>query len=480
MVTLEDGAYLWDIAPEDFAEIADYFGVTEDMVASLVSSLGMWGEYASYDIEKVVDEVKNLNAAFTDVEGNTLMSKQALRDILSTNYGFESFEVDQIMANLEDAEGLQLLDFSVEGQDEIESLLNTLEESSGLELFNDGVLDANQLVTLLANEFGMSNDAIQSFIENIKEAGTAVEGSLGTDIEPALNSFEELRAGAQSSIETLQEFYRDSDLGDVFSNIDLDSSNIDTINEEIGTLLAVMEQYRNEDGTFDLAVPDGSADVMSVLDALIAKKQELQAPAVMSVDTSQVDGDLGEALSLMQKFQTAYNNLEYAKTIGMNTDQAQQDLNNVLAEMQLINNTQVLANVGVDTSSVESAKSSIDALDTTAMVELGVDPSAINSYDAPDADATCIIGVDSSQVDAWLATNHNSNSTHTFIPNESLYNAAKKRLQRTTYSTHVIRVVERGSASAQGTAHYRGTAYAGGNWGASSSGMALMGELGRS
>lgn len=60
----------------------------------------------------------------------------------------------------------------------------------------------------------------------------------------------------------------------------------------------------------------------------------LEAPAVMSVDTSQVDGELGNALSLLQQFQEAQNSVELQASVGADTSEAQGKVDSLVGEIQ--------------------------------------------------------------------------------------------------------------------------------------------------
>ena len=97
--------------------------------------------------------------------------------------------------------------------------------------------------------------------------------------------------------------------GDTDMNIQIDVSDIDNTEDKVKTLDNTISQMQNYKTTLDV---DSSQvdDANAVIQYCVTQKQMLEAPAVMSVDTSQVDGELGNALSLLQQFQEAQNSVE--------------------------------------------------------------------------------------------------------------------------------------------------------------------------
>lgn len=86
--------------------------------------------------------------------------------------------------------------------------------------------------------------------------------------------------------------------GDTDMNIQIDVSDIDNTEDKVKTLDNTIAQMQNYKTTLDV---DSSQvdDANAVIQYCVTQKQMLEAPAVMSVDTSQVDGELGNALSLL-------------------------------------------------------------------------------------------------------------------------------------------------------------------------------------
>ena len=109
--------------------------------------------------------------------------------------------------------------------------------------------------------------------------------------------------------------------------------------------------------------------------------------------------------------------------------------------------------------------------DKKATVKYSKDSSAADSYQPSDKEATVKYGKDSSIPDGYqpsdkYATVHYSANT-SGLPNSF------------PTITRYVNYVKTGAVSVDGTAHVDGTAFASGNWGTKSDGVALGGELGR-
>lgn len=90
--------------------------------------------------------------------------------------------------------------------------------------------------------------------------------------------------------------------------IQIDVSDIETTEGKISALENTISQMQDYKGTVGI---DSSQvqDANSIIQYCITQKQMLEAPAVMSVDASQVDGEIGNAISLLQQFQNTQNTI---------------------------------------------------------------------------------------------------------------------------------------------------------------------------
>lgn len=118
----------------------------------------------------------------------------------------------------------------------------------------------------------------------------------------------------------------------------------------------------------------------TIIQYCVAQKQQLEAPAVMNVDVSQVSGKIGEAVGLLQEFQTAQNTLQMQETLGMDTSEAQANVEAVADKIKGLD-TNVKATLSIDDSSIDTIQDSIsNKLTNEVMVKAGIDDSAIIGF----------------------------------------------------------------------------------------------------
>lgn len=266
-------------------------------------------------------------------------------------------------------------------------------------------------------------------------------------------------------------------------NIQIDVSDIESTDDKIATLnstIAQMQDYRDNTLNIDSSSVD---DANAVIQYCLTQKQMLTAPAVMMIDASQVEGELGNALSLLQQFQEAQNNLETQAAIGADTTEAQEKVNGLVSEIQSLS-PEIQAKLEIDTASTETLTASITALTPEVMVKAGIDASVVEAYQNAKHNAKGTVAWENNTavVDAFAAKMHTSNGTVTWGNDIS---AVKTHF--TASGTVSWTNANGGGSSASGTAHAFGTTYphlvgyahAQGNWGTKTGGVALVGELGR-
>lgn len=212
----------------------------------------------------------------------------------------------------------------------------------------------------------------------------------------------------------------------------------------------------------------------------VAQKQLLCQPDIMMVDTSVVEGDLGRAIETLQNFQDARNKLGAAQALGIDTSQAQAELDAATQAVQNLDaNITSEKALNIDTSDIDSIAASLDALTADLIVKAGIDDSAVIGYQQEErnADATVTWDNETSAVDAYAAAKKYANGIINWSNNTSLIlthvTATGTIYWSNSYSG------SGGRSRVTGTANVSGTAYAGGNWGNKSSGKALVGEEGR-
>ena len=274
--------------------------------------------------------------------------------------------------------------------------------------------------------------------------------------------------------------------GDTDMNIQIDVSDIENTEDKVKTLDNTISQMQNYKTTLDV---DSSQvdDANAVIQYCVTQKQMLEAPAVMSVDTSQVDGELGNALSLLQQFQEAQNSVELQASVGADTSEAQGKVDSLVGEIQGLS-PEIKATLGIDTTSADTLSASLQALSPEIMVKAGVDSSVVDAYAAEEKQSSGKVTWDNETgaVDAFAAQVHRSSGLVSW-GNET--SRVKTHFTATgTVNWTNTTPPTKGAGGANGTAHAAGSAQynhlsghaqASGNWATKTGGTTLVGELGR-
>lgn len=387
--------------------------------------------------------------------------------------GIDVEAVQSIMRKLSDY-GFDInLDEPVASLEELKSSAESAKEA--LDGMNDTSLDG---INLDADSFSAVTDSI----DKVKDYIQQVQDS---DIEPEVKT--EKLQNANAILEYLVE--KQQELGS--SDIEI-GVNIDEVNSKITEAQSALDQFKNSDGVVDLSV-EGAQQAADNLQSLLYQKEALQnSSVVLNVDASQVDGSVGNAISKLQEYQTAVNNLnaqtELQKAgVQIDTSDAQAKVQQLASQIQGIDaetkaklgldtsefnaalssvtNTKVdvKAGVNLDTSSLGTIQSMISAISPKMLVKAGVDKSQVDGYQPSDKNSKVKYKVDSSAVDAFKPANKNATVTYSVVV------AGQVPGDKTRTLTYNIKT--NGSVSpANGTAHSLGTAHAKGTTNVSSNG----------
>lgn len=309
-----------------------------------------------------------------------------------------------------------------------------------------------------ANGLNMSLPMVQAFFDELQLKGGEFDWA-----DEAIKTVGDLGVKAYESAEALRSIEGNSDL-----EIKMDVSGMDNLDDKLSTLDGTI-QHMNE----LKAQPDVDASQIEyandIIQYCVAQKQKLSEPVFMTIDTSQVDGELGEVIGLIQQLQSAKNELDIQASVGADTTEAQGKVDNLVAQIQNKDAT-IKATIGdVDTSNVDTILAGISQKSAQAWVTLGVKDEAIAGYVPENKTATVTYKLDSYAVDSYNPKNLRRTVTYTVV-------------------TKGDPPKVNGTAHAEGTAHMSGTvrsnrrigeALASGDWGVSKNETALVGELGQ-
>lgn len=375
--------------------------------------------------------------------------------------------------------------FDIDLDQPVKSLEQLKTEAQSAKEALDGMgetsLDSINLDTDSFSEITDDIDKVKEYIQQVNDA----------DLEPEVRT--ERLEQANNILDYLVQKQHEAGQNNIV--IDADASSVD---QKISELKSQLEQFRNNDGT--IPVNADTQDAVNSLQSLYATKQNLEnTPAILQVDTSQVDGELGNAIGKLQEYQNAVEILNAQNTmktqgIDIDTTDAQQKVQQLAGQLQNLD-ADTTAKLGLDDTDFQSKLSNIAThpidvgigvnLDPNALadvstkisgitpellVKAGVNEEAIVNYTPKDKDATVKYKVDHSAIDSYDPEDKNATVTYSVVVS-GLENLPGNKTRSLTYN-----IKTNGTAHAIGTAHAAGTASR--NWGlAHNEPHALVNEL---
>ena len=330
------------------------------------------------------------------------------------------------------------------------------------------------------DSINLDTDSFSEITDNIDKVKEYIQQVNDADLEPEVRT--ERLEQANNILDYLVQKQQEAGQNNIV--IDADTSSVD---QKISDLKSQLEQFRNEDGT--IPVNADTQDAVNSLQSLYATKQNIEnTPAILQVDTSQVDGELGNAIGKLQEYQNAVEILNAQNTmktqgIDIDTTDAQQKVQQLAGQLQNLD-ADTTAKLGLDDTDFQSKLSNIAThpidvgigvnLDPNALadvstkisgitpellVKAGVNEEAIVNYTPKDKDATVKYKVDHSAIDSYDPEDKNATVTYSVVVS-GLENLPGNKTRSLTYNIKTNGTVPRvnGTAHAIGTAHAAGTA----------------------
>ena len=167
------------------------------------------------------------------------------------------------------------------------------------------------------------------------------------------------------------------------------SRSIEDINSDIDQARATLEKLSQDNGG-KLNMDDSEVqDAVKQMQDLIAEKQTAEAPAIMQIDASELDGEVQDAVQKLQNVQNIVNQIEQAKVVpGADTSQLESELNSAIAEVNNLS-PDIKADLNINTNDVQEQADSVQAkitanasLDNNDLASIkstieGVDPDVV-------------------------------------------------------------------------------------------------------
>ena len=224
-----------------------------------------------------------------------------------------------------------------------------------------------------AKAAGVAESTVESVFGMMEEYG--VDVPIGIDE----TSIDDLVAKSNSASEALK-----SSLGQDFSiEVNTDVSSAEEATNEIDKLKSQRDEINNSSATVEVK-EQGVEAVNASIQATIDKKIELEQPAYMQLDTSQVKSTMIDALTALQNYQNAVDevkNLEMQQDAGIEIDTTQLDN----AKEKVDETAQAIAQldgdvkiaIGLDASdSVDDIKKKIESGEVKLTVDTDVNKTA--------------------------------------------------------------------------------------------------------
>lgn len=382
------------------------------------------------------------------------MDVEAVQSILraASEAGFE-INLDQPIASLE----------------ELKTSAQTAQEA--LTNMEDTSLSGINLDSTSTDEIKDNIQTVEDYIQQIKDS----------DLEPDVKT--EKLENANTILEYLVEMQNEAGNNSIEISV-----NAEELEQKISDAKSALDAFKNDNGVVDLSV-EGAQEAVDNLQTLLSQKEQLNTPTIMTVDTSKVDGELGDAIAKLQEFQSAVQDLNVqtelkAQGVDIDTSAAQAKVDSLVSELQGMN---IDTKLNIDTSSAATIQSSIQALTPEILVKAGVDESAIVAFTSEEKQAQGKVTWTNNTmaVDFYAATQKTADGVVTWTNNTENVRTHFTATGSITWSGSGGNAPHQGTAHANGSTvksyrfNWNGQANASGNWGIKNGGTSLVGELGQ-
>lgn len=305
----------------------------------------------SYDQLNSIDDYTNRwKTLGNTIDGTTYSVKDFFtqnKDGESTNDGVYNFleAVDQLgQGNIKRGENGEIIsfDFGVNGEEAI------------------------------AKTMGISKELVQIIERAAEDAGFVI------NMDGTYTNFADLQKAAVESNKKINELAQSSEklkkLGLDNYTFHFDSTDAETVFNDLNKAKEMLDTFRRDDGTIDLSV-GGAQDALNIASTLQAAYDKLADPVYMQLDASQVDDSMKKPLQLMQEYRTQQKKLNQMKLQGVDTSEVDKSMSDIVDKIaKLDDDTKVKLGIDVDASK-EDIKKQLDSGDLTidATVDLQVE-----------------------------------------------------------------------------------------------------------
>lgn len=316
---------------DDFQTFMEYIGSAND---ELEYSDALWDKYLTRAEKYFTEDISGL---YTFLDDASQLSDQITKNSDGT------FKID--VQNLE-----QFCNDVDMSRSAVVDLFLAMTEAEGIDInfdnMSESIVDGLNAIVQKSVDARTDLADYKKTIEELDKAGfdttelwkqyDSVAGEIQPEIEfyAHLADTTDLQSEAEEAAKRISE--KDQSIKIDFS-ADLD---VDSLNEQISSL----QTYRDglEIGS------DSWKDAQTVIAQLLKQKQELEQPAIMGIDASQVEEGSQTVLAVLQSYISAKQQLEQAETLGIDTTDAETHLANVTTQLQNLQDQGELTKIGID------------------------------------------------------------------------------------------------------------------------------------
>lgn len=316
---------------DDFKTFMEYIGSAND---ELEYSDALWDKYLTRAEKYFTEDISGL---YTFLDDASQLSDQITKNSDGT------FKID--VQNLE--QFCEDVDMS---RSAVVDLFLAMTEAEGIDINFDNMSESivDGLTAIKESSVDARTDLAdyKKTIEELDKAGFDTTelwkqyDSVAGEIQPEVEFYAHLADTTDLQSEAEEAAKRISaDNKDIKIDFSADLE-VDSLNKQISGL----QTYRDglEIGS------DSWKDAQTVIAQLLKQKQELEQPAIMGIDASQVEEGSQTVLAVLQSYISAKQQLEQAETLGIDTTDAETHLANVTTQLQNLQDQGELTKIGID------------------------------------------------------------------------------------------------------------------------------------
>lgn len=223
----------------------------------------------------------------------------------------------------------------------------------------------------VAKKLGIDVEAVQAILRKLSDYGFDID--LGS-------SFDSVTMLGQSADKAYNKLKK---LGKIGKNtkIEFDTGDIAEVNAQIGHAEKLLGKFRDKNGNVNLNI-EGAAEAQSVMVKLLTEKQELEKPAILTVNTDELSGKSASVITMLQKIQQDINTYDVQVAVGADTTEAEKTINKDIKAIKS-NYSGELANINIKLANIDAARQELATLtadDIKVMVNAIVNHKEVDKY----------------------------------------------------------------------------------------------------